>query len=52
MSTFRPNVSEFIQASEKLLEMKKLYDDEEQAVKEMLERLSIMFPDEGDNAAD
>ena len=52
MPAFRPSVSEFIQSSQKLLKIRNLSEDEEDAVKEMLRQLSIQFPDEGDNAAD
>jgi hypothetical protein len=52
MSAFRHSVQEFIRVSENLLEVKDLSEKEEQGMKEMLRRLSVMFPDEGDDAAD
>ena len=53
MSEFRHSVAEFIRAGNKLLEAKdELHDDEENSVRDMLWRLSVMFPDEGDDAAD
>ena len=52
MSGFRHRVQEFIRVSENLLEVKDLSEKQEQGVKEMLRRLSVMFPDEGDDAAD
>ena len=52
MPAFRHNVQEFIRVSEKLLKVKDLSENEEQAVKEMLRQLSVTFPDEGDDAAD
>jgi hypothetical protein len=52
MSEFRNTVTDFIRASNKLLEAKDLSDDEEDSVRDMLWRLSDKFPDEGDDAAD
>ncbi len=52
MTTFRPCVAEFLKVSEALMNMKELSDDERKVVNEMLSRLSIVFPDEGDDAAD
>lgn len=52
MSAFHKNVAEFVQAAAKLLESKDLSDEEEDAVRDMLWKLSVKFPDEGDDAAD
>jgi hypothetical protein len=52
MSAFRKTVAEFVQASAKLLESKDLSDEEEDAVRDMLWKLSDRFPDEGDDAVD
>lgn len=52
MSDFRQTVADFIRAGNKLLDAKDLSDDEEDAVHDMLWRLSDKFPDEGDDAAD
>lgn len=52
MSAFRKNVAEFVQAGTKLLESKDLSDEEEDAVRDMLWKLSDKFPAEGDDAAD
>ena len=52
MSAFRPSVAEFIQAGKRLLEVKDLSDDEEDALMDMLWELNVRFPDEGDDAAD
>jgi hypothetical protein len=52
MSALRKSVRDYLQASEKLLALEDLTDDEERAVKEMLYRLTTWFPDTGDDAAD
>jgi hypothetical protein len=53
MPEVRHIVAEFIRAGSKLLEAKNdLHNDEEDSVRDMLWRLSVMFPDEGDDAAD
>ncbi len=51
MSEFRHAVADFIRASNKLLDAKDLYDDEEDAVRDILWQLCDRFPDEGDDAA-
>ena len=52
MSAFRHSVQKFIRVSENLLEVKELSEKEEQGMKDMLRRLSVVFPDEADDAAD
>lgn len=52
MSALRKSVLDYLHASEKLLALNNLSDDEERAVKEMLFRLTTQFPDTGDDAAD
>lgn len=52
MSAFRHSVQEFIRVNENLLEVNDLSEKEEHGMKEMLRRLSVMFPDKGDDAAD
>lgn len=52
MVSFRNSVTEFLHVGRKLLEAKDLSDEEKDAVREMMWKLSDRFPDEGDNAAD
>ena len=52
MSQFRQTVADFIRASNKLLEVKDLSEDEEDSVRDILWQLSDKFPDEGDDAVD
>jgi hypothetical protein len=52
MTPLSQNVAEFVKATEALMTIKELSDDERKAVNEVLHRLSIAFPDEGDDAAD
>ncbi|HEY3475890.1 MAG TPA: hypothetical protein VGK56_14865 [Anaerolineales bacterium] len=52
MASLNPRIQEFIRASEALLELQNLSDEEYKVIREVLVRLEIMFPDLGDNAAD
>jgi hypothetical protein len=52
MPALRKSVLDYLKASEKLLALQDLSEDEERAVKEMLFRLTTRFPDTGDDAAD
>jgi hypothetical protein len=52
MSNYRQSVADFIRAGNQLLEAQDLSGDEEDAVHDMLWRLSDKYPDEGDDAAD
>ena len=52
MSAHHLHRSGIIRVSEQLLKMKDPSEKEEQAAQEMLRRFSVMFPDEGDDAAD
>lgn len=52
MTTIRKSVQEYIRAAEKLLKLKNLSEEEEQAVRDVIFQLNIAFPDKGDDAAD
>ena len=48
----RQSIREYIRASEKLMELKDLSEEEQEAITKVLDQLSVMFPNEGDDAAD
>jgi hypothetical protein len=52
MTSLRQSVEEFVRAGEALLTLTDLSEEEFKALRDMLGRLSVMFPDEGDDAAD
>ena len=52
MAMLRSGIQEFIRVSEGLLGLQDLSDEEYKAIREVLVRLDIMFPDVGDDAAD
>lgn len=52
MMAIRKGVQEYVRAAEKLLKLKNLSEEEEQAVRDVIFQLNIAFPDRGDDAAD
>ena len=52
MAAFQKSVEEFVHAGTQLLQAKGLSDEEKDAVRDIMWKLSVRFPDEGDNAAD
>lgn len=48
----RQAVHEYIRASQKLLELNDVSDEEHQTITELQEQLNNLFPDEDDDAAD
>jgi hypothetical protein len=52
MNTLRSSIQKFIRVSEALIKLQNLSDVEYKAVREMLVRLDLKFPDMGDDAAD